>query len=160
MASPSSTPDAPVGSRSVPDVPYAGVEYSQATAWTAWAFLGAIMLMMVGAVHAGLGLVALFNPEFLAATRADLLLPVGLTALAWAHIVIGVIAVVTGVQLIRGRRWARVMAILLAGVSALVNFAFIDVYPLWSITIIVLAGLVIYSVAAHGGELADAYSGS
>ena len=160
MASPSSTPDAPVGHRSVPELPSAGVEYSDAYVWTVGVFLAAIMLMMLGVVHTALGLVALFHSGVLAAGRADLLLPVGLTALAWTHVAIGLIAVVTGRHLIRGRRWAQVSAIVLTGGSALVHFAFIDVYPVRSITVIVLAGLVIYSVAVHGGEMADAYSGS
>jgi hypothetical protein len=143
-----------------PEVPYAGVEYSDATGWAAWVFLGAIMLMILGALQVGVGLVALFRPEVLAASRADLLLPIGLTALAWAHVAVGALAVVTGVGLMRGRTWARVVAIVLAGAAALVNFAFLDVYPVWSATAIVLTTVVIYAVAAHGAEMADAYAGS
>ena len=160
MASPSSTPDAPVGHGSVPESPSAGVEYSDAYVWIIWVFLAAVLLMMLGVVHTALGLVALFHTGVLAADRADLLLPVGLTALAWSHVVVGLIAVVTGRQLIRGRRWAQVSAIVLTAASALVHFAFIDVYPMRSITVIILAGLVIYSVAVHGGEMAAAYSRS
>lgn len=143
-----------------PDVPYARVEYSKATGWAAWVFLGAIMLMILGTLQVGVGLVALFRPEVLAASRADLLLPIGLTALAWVHVAIGALAVVTGVGLMRGSTWARVVAIVLAAAAALVNFAFVDVYPVWSITAIVLTTVVIYAVAAHGAEMADAYAGS
>jgi uncharacterized membrane protein YccC len=77
--------------------------------------------------------------------------------LGWAHVMVGAVATVVGVGLILGRRWARVIAILLACLAALLNFAFADVYPLWSATAIALIFIVIYAVAAHGSEVADAY---
>lgn len=43
----------------------------------------------------------------------------------------------------------------LAGLSAIVNLAYIAAYPLWSITIIALDVLVIYALAVHGGELKE-----
>ncbi|GGQ48809.1 DUF7144 family membrane protein [Couchioplanes azureus] len=137
--------------------PYAGVEHSEATAWVAVVLLGGVMLVLLGAVHAGTGVVALLRPEALAGGRADLLLPVGLTALAWWHLVIGAVAATAGVGLIRGLRWARVTAILLAGAAALVNFAFVAVHPVWSVTAIAMTVIVIYAVAAHGAEVAGAY---
>jgi hypothetical protein len=47
-----------------------------------------------------------------------------------------------------------VVGILMAGIAMLVNFAFIPIYPLWSLTIIALAAFVIYALAAHGRALA------
>jgi hypothetical protein len=131
-------------------------EHSEATAWVAWVLLGALMLVMLGAVHVGTGLLALIRPEVLAGGRADLLLPVGLTALAWFHMLLGVIAVAAGVGLVGGHAWARIVALLLAGTAALVNFAFIDVYPWWSVTALTMIAVVFYAVAAHGAEVADA----
>ena len=137
--------------------PYTGVERSTATAWVGWALLGAIMIVMLGTLHICTGLVALVRPEVLAGGRADLLLPVSLDALAWFHIVLGTVAVIVGVGLLRGLRWARVAAVFLAGLAALVNFAFIAVYPAWSVTALVMCAVVSYAVAMHGGEIADAY---
>ena len=160
MPQPSSTPDVPVGYRPGPDVPYAGVERSTATGWVAWILLGGIMLVLLGALHVGIGLVALFRPQVLSASRADLLLPVGLTAVAWVHIALGAVAATVGVALVRAIRWARVAAIALGCLAIVVNFTFVGLYPVWSFTAIALAVIVIYAVAAHGAELADAYGGS
>jgi hypothetical protein len=143
-----------------PGAPYPGVQHSEATAWVAWVLLGAIVLVMLGAVHLCTGLVALIRPEVLAQGRADLLLPVGLTAVAWFHIVVGVGALVAGVGLVRGRRWGRIAAILLAGLAALVNFTFLGVYPVWSAMAIGMAVIIIYAAAVHGAEVADAYGDS
>ena len=137
--------------------PYAGVERSTATAWAGWVLLGALMFVMLGAVHLGTGLVALARPEVLAGGRADQLLPVSMDALAWFHIVLGATAVIVGVGLVRGHLWARLAAVLLAGVAALVNFAFIAVWPAVSIIALTMITVVTYAVAVHGGEVADAY---
>jgi hypothetical protein len=133
------------------------VEQSRATGWVAWVLFAGILLVLLGAVHLCVGLVALLRPEVLAGTRADQLLPVSLTALAWVHVVLGVAALITGVGLVRGLAWARLTAVLLACLAALVNFAFLHVHPVWSVLAVAFATVVVYSIAAHGGEVADAY---
>jgi hypothetical protein len=133
------------------------VEQSRATGWVAWVLFGGVILVLLGTVHTYVGLIALFRPEVLAGTRADLLLPIGWTALAWFHLTAGVVAITGGWALIRGLNWARVVAILLAAGSVLLDFAFAAGHPVWSGISIALAVIVIYAVAAHGGEVADAY---
>jgi hypothetical protein len=136
------------------------VQYSRATGWVGWVLLGSILLIILGVLHVGTGLVALVRPEVLAATRTDLLLPVGPTVLACLHIVVGAAALTAAPALLRGSRWARVASILLACMTAVVNFVFVDVYPAWSVTSLALTTLIIYAVAAHGAEMVDAYGGS
>ena len=60
-----------------------------------------------------------------------------------------------GWGLLSGRTWARMVAIILAVLSAIANFAFIPYYPFWSLLIITLDIFVIWAVAAHGGDLRD-----
>jgi hypothetical protein len=140
--------------------PYAGVTYSEATGWVAWVLLGSVLLVLLGALHLGIGVVALLHSEVLSSTRADLLLPVSLPVLVWIHLLLGAVAIATGFVLLRGRRWARVNAIVLAFLAAIVNFAFVDVYPAWSVIGVVLSSIVIYAIALHGSELAAASGGS
>jgi hypothetical protein len=47
------------------------------------------------------------------------------------------------------------VAIILAVLSAIANFAFIPYYPFWSLLIITLDIFVIWAVAAHGGQLRE-----
>jgi hypothetical protein len=47
------------------------------------------------------------------------------------------------------------VAIVLAVLSAIANFAFIPYYPVWSLLIITLDIFVIWAVAAHGGAMRD-----
>ena len=140
------------------DLPY-GVSRSTASGWVAWIILGAVVLALLGCVHVLTGLVALLRPQILMTTRSHLLAPIDLGVLAWLHVAIGAAAVAVGLNLLRGHRWARWSAIALACLAMLVNFAFIAVYPIWAVIALAFAIVVIYAVAAHGFEMADAYSG-
>lgn len=132
------------------------VEESKVTGWIAWVLLGGILLDLLGVMHVAVGLIALLRPEILADTRADRLFPLPLTALAWLQVAVGVFAATTGMALLRGRRWARPAAIVLALLAILVNFAFVDVYPVWSIIAMALACVIAYAVAVHGQEIIEA----
>jgi hypothetical protein len=110
----------------------------------------------VGGFHAMAGLVALFKDEYYVVGEAGLVVNVDYTAWGWVHIGLGAIAIAAGLALLVGQMWARVVGIAMAVVSALLNFAFIAAYPLWSITMITLDVLVIYAIAMHGRELKEA----
>jgi type III secretory pathway component EscV len=60
-----------------------------------------------------------------------------------------------GGAILSGKTWGRVVGVLLAGVSAIVNFAFIPVYPFWSIIIIAICVFVIYALTVHGNEISE-----
>ena len=134
-----------------------GIEHSRATGWVAWLLFGGLLLVLLGTVHLCVGLLATARPEILAGTRSDVLLPVSMVTLAWLHVSVGAIAVVTGVGLVRGLRWARRVAVVLCVLAALVNFAFASAHPAWSIIAMTLSGLVVFAVTVHGAEVAEAY---
>jgi hypothetical protein len=52
-----------------------------------------------------------------------------------------------------GRTWARVVGIVLAAVSAIVNIGFIYASPVWAVIVITLDVIVIYALAVHGREV-------
>jgi hypothetical protein len=154
-----STPPVSAELRAGSDPLYAGVEHSEATGWVAWVLFGGVLLVLLGALQVGAGVVALTRPGVLGGGRADLL-PLGSTGLAWTRLLLGGFAVAVGVGLFTGSRWARIAAVVLACLIALVNFTAVQVYPVWSVTAITLTAIVVYAVVAHGAEVADAYGGS
>jgi hypothetical protein len=133
------------------------VEQSRATGWVGWVLFAGIVLVLLGAAHACVGTLAIFEPDILRGTRPALLLGLPLTVLAWGHLLLGLGAVITGVGLIRGLAWARFVAIVIALFTALISFVFALIYPIWAGVIIVFCGIVLYATAAHGDEVADAY---
>ena len=58
-----------------------------------------------------------------------------------------------GIGLFSGVVWARTLAVAIAAVSILVNFAWLPYYPLWSILIIAFDMFVIWALTAHGRDV-------
>jgi hypothetical protein len=114
----------------------------------------AVMMIMAGVFQALQGLIGIFENEFYVPTR-NYLFQFDATTWGWTHLLIGLLVAFAGWGLLSGRTWARTVAITLAVLSAIANFAFIPYYPFWSLLIITLDIFVIWAVAAHGGELRD-----
>jgi hypothetical protein len=113
----------------------------------------AIMMMMTGVFQALAGLIAIFENEFYVATP-NYLFKFDVTTWGWIHLLVGIIVALAGWGLLLGRTWARAVAITLAVISALANFAFIPYYPIWSLLVIALDVFVIWAIATHGPEIA------
>ena len=128
----------------------------QTSGWAVGFILfAAIMMIMVGVFQALQGLIAIFENEFYVATR-NYLFEFDATTWGWIHLLVGVLVAIGGWGLLSGRTWARALAITMAVLSAIANFAFIPYYPFWSLLIIALDVVVIWAVAAHGGAMRDA----
>lgn len=68
------------------------------------------------------------------------------TARGWIHLALGVLIAVIGFALVAGATWARVVAIVIAGLSIIANFQWLPYYPWWSVLIIALDVVVIWAV--------------
>ncbi|HEX8347392.1 MAG TPA: hypothetical protein VF657_22030 [Actinoplanes sp.] len=138
------------------DVPYTAPSRSEPTAWAGLVLFGGIMIVMVGGFQCIQGFVALFRDDYYLVSRTGLVVEVDYTTWGWTHLIIGLVAVATGIGVLLGQMWARVLGIVVAVVSALVNVAFLAAYPVWSTIVIALDVLVIYAFAVHGREIRDA----
>jgi len=144
--------------RSRPDVDTSSVAYNRGpepTAWTGWVVFAAFMMMMLGFFQAIEGLVAIFNKGFYRVTPSGLVVNVNYNAWGWVHLLLGALIFVSGIGVLAGNVAARAAAVVLAGLSAVLNLIFIEAYPFWSIIIIAVDVLVIYALTVHGGELRD-----
>lgn len=112
-----------------------------------------VMMIVIGMFQALQGLVAIFEDTFYVVSP-NYWLEFDVTAWGWIHLIAGIVVAAAGVSLLSGQTWARVVAIVVAGLSAFANFMFIPYYPVWSLVIIALNIIVIWAVAAHGRELA------
>lgn len=71
------------------------------------------------------------------------------TAWGWIHLVLGIIGLVTGIGILAGQTWGRVLGILIAFLGALANFAFIPYYPVWSIVVIAFWVLTLWALCTQ-----------
>lgn len=116
------------------------------------AFAG-MMMIMIGVFHAISGLAAIVEDSFYV-TTPNYLLEFDVTTWGWIHLIAGIVVAAAGFGVFAGRTWARAVGVTLAFVSAIVSFAFIPIYPVWSVLIIALDVFVIWALAVHGREVA------
>lgn len=124
-------------------------ERTEARPVSGWAvggtvFAGVIMLM-VGAFHAIAGFVAILDDQFYVVAR-NYTYSFDITAWGWIHLIAGILVALGGIYVFSGAKWARVLGITLAVLSAIANFFFIPYYPFWSLLIIALNVFVIWSL--------------
>jgi len=113
----------------------------------------AIILIIGGVCHAMQGFVGIATNEFYVTTQ-KWIFQFDVTTWGWIHVIVGVVAVLAGIGLFTGAVWARAVAVLVAAISILINFAWLPYYPVWSILIIAFDVFVIWAVTAHGRDLA------
>jgi hypothetical protein len=124
--------------------------------WVGWVFFGAMMMLLAGFYQVMVGFVALFDDSYFAVTADGVLTSVDYTVWGLVHMGIGLVAIVTGFGVMLAQRWARVIGVILAVMSVLVNVAFLAAYPVWSVSIIVIDVIAIYALIVHGAEVEDA----
>lgn len=125
------------------------------SAWVGGVAFAGIMMVMLGTFHIVDGLVALFNDEYFLVTRSGLAVTADFTTWGWVHLIGGVVIVAAGVGVFTGQTWARVVGVMVAMVSAVINLGFLSAYPVWSSIMILIDVLVIWALTVHGGELRE-----
>jgi hypothetical protein len=114
-------------------------------------FAGALMIM-VGIFQAIQGFVAIANQNIYVVGQ-EYVFQLSITTWGWIHLILGILVAVAGFFVFRAATWARVVGIVLAGLSAVLNFAWLPHYPLWSIVIIATDALIIWALTAHGRDI-------
>lgn len=129
--------------------------YSEPTGWVGWIVFAGVMMLMLGTFHAIQGFVALFRDEYYLVGTNGLTVHVDYTTWGWVHLVAGVLVLAAGAGVIAGQVWARVVGVLFAFLSAIINIGFLAAYPIWSAMMIVIDVLVIWALIVHGSEMRD-----
>ena len=126
---------------------------SEPTAWVGLIMFAGVMMMILGGFHAMQGLVAIFKDDYYLVGQEGLIVNIDISAWGWTHLLLGVVTLIAGFAVMGGVMWARVVGIVLAAISVLVNAAFLAADPVWGALSIGIAVLVIYALTAHGSEL-------
>src|SRR5688500_10539678 len=98
------------------------------TGWYGWIAFAGIMLIVLGLFHGLMGLLAIFEEEYYAVGDKGLMISVDYSAWGWVHLILGAVMVFAGFALTRGATWARIVAVVVAVLSALTNVAFMSAY--------------------------------
>jgi hypothetical protein len=123
--------------------------------WVGWLVFAGVMMILVGAFQVIDGLIALFKDDLYVVRPNGLVVNIDYTAWGWTHLLLGILLIAAGFAVFSGRVWGRTLGVIAAFLSAIVNFAFIPAYPVWSLLIITVDVFVIFALIAHGGELRE-----
>jgi hypothetical protein len=116
-------------------------------AWGVSTFAGA-MLAIVAIFQILEGIAAIAKDDIYV-RGIDYTYEFDVTAWGWVHLIVGVIALGTGIGVVVGQTWAYVTGVVIAFLSALANFAFLPHYPVWSIVVIAFDVLVVWALCTR-----------
>jgi len=117
-----------------------------------WTWFAAVMMWMIGGLHAIAGLVGIFTDEFYA-TVPEYMFAFNVEAWGWTHLILGLVVFAAGAGVLSAKLWARIVAVVFAAVSLLTSFAWLPWYPIWSTVIIAIDALVIWALTVHGHDI-------
>lgn len=124
----------------------------RSSAAAGWTMFAGIMMMMIGFFHGLAGLSGIIQDDFYA-VLPNYVLKFDVTTWGWIHLIGGIVIVLAGFGVFSGAVWARTVGVILAAVSALVSFAWIPLYPIWSIVLIAIDVTVIWALTVHGRDI-------
>jgi vacuolar-type H+-ATPase subunit I/STV1 len=123
------------------------------TGWVGWIIFAAVFMVTVGAINVIQGLAALFRDDVYWETFRGDIVAFNITTWGWITLIFGILLIVTGVLLMQGSTFARVVGIGLVALNLINQFAWASFYPFWAIIVIAVDIVIIYALVVHGGEL-------
>jgi hypothetical protein len=130
-----------------------GQAVPEPTGWVGWIFFAGVIMILGGTFQAIAGLVAIFNSTYFLVPSTGLVVSVIYTGWGWTHLIVGILVVLAGFGVLTGQAWARLVGVVLAGISAIVNLGFLAAYPVWATIVIALDVIVIYALCVPGREM-------
>lgn len=116
--------------------------------WTyGMSFFAGILMTTLGVLESIRGLAGLFTNDIFV-TTPSYVFAFDTTAWGWIHLVFGLALLITGLLIVAGKLAGRVLGIIIVGISAILNFASLPYYPIWSVVLIALDVIIIWALAA------------
>ena len=110
-------------------------------------FFAGVLLIVGGGFQAIEALAAIVKDEYLV-VAPNYIYTFDLTAWGWIHLLIGLAFVAIGICLLLGQGWALIAGIVVAAISALINFTWLPYSPFWAILLIAVDLLIIWALAS------------
>ncbi len=120
-----------------------------------WAGFAGIMLIVIGVMDLMQGVVAIVDDTFYVVGQ-EWVFEFSTTTWGWIHVILGIVLLLSGIGIFSGNVAARTVGVFVAGAAAIVNFAWLPYYPVWSGIIIAICVAVIWALTAHGRDIARA----
>lgn len=118
-----------------------------------WAAFVVVLFFVLGCFNLIDGVAALVQDDYF---RADELLFGDLTMWGFIYLAVGALQLVTAWLIFSEHEIGALLGVILAACNAVVALLSLGAYPVWSVMILVLDGLVIYALTVYGTGRATA----
>ena len=118
---------------------------------TGWIAFAGIVLSAVAMWNMMLGLTLIFKDDWAVYTEEGLVF-LNTTGWGWILFLTGVLKVLTGLGLLTGKEWARLVGIALVFVNLLEQMVLINASPWWSLATIIVSVFVLYALIVPDEE--------
>jgi hypothetical protein len=115
-----------------------------------WVLFAGIMIVTIGVLNTIYGIAAIGDSKFFVADQKYILS--GLHTWGWVMLILGVLQIVAAFSIWSGASFGRWFGIAVAVLNAIASFLALPAYPFWSLAVMTLDVLVIYGLAAYGGD--------
>jgi hypothetical protein len=123
-------------------------DHQMSPAWASdLSFVAGVLLIVGGGFETIQALAAIVNDEYLV-VAPNYIYTFDLTAWGWIHLLVGLALVAIGICLLLGQGWALIAGIVVAALSALINFTWLPYSPLWAILVIAVDVFIIWALAS------------
>lgn len=119
-----------------------------------WVMFAGIMLLIVGVLNVIYGIAAVGDSKFFVHETQYILS--GLNTWGWVTIILGALEILAAFSIWSGGGYGRWFGIFVASLSAIGALMYMPAYPFWSLAIFAIDILIIYGLAAYGGQPIDA----
>jgi hypothetical protein len=116
-----------------------------------WIAFAGVMMLILGSLDVIWGLAAIVNDEVVVVGGHGALI-FDLTAWGWIQMLLGLVIGFTGLGLLTGNELARVLAVGLLAVNAVLQVVWFPAAPLWAFLMIILDVVIIYQLISNWAE--------
>jgi len=125
---------------------------NQLSGWIAFA---GIAMIVLGCLDALWGVAAIANDEIVVVGGHGVMI-LDITTWGWIQLILGIVVGLTGFGLLVGNELARVLALFLLALNAVMQIVWFSAAPLWALMIIALDVWLIYQLCVNFAKEADA----
>jgi hypothetical protein len=118
--------------------------------------MAAVLLMIAGAWNFFQGLAAVIRGSYFIVIN-NYAFNLSVHGWGWFHLITGVVAFVVGAALMTDKLWARIAGVVVAALSAIINFIWMPYYPFWALVLVAIDIAVIWALLAPRTRSATYY---
>ncbi len=115
-----------------------------------WLMFAGIMVLIVAVLNVIYGIAAIDGSKFFIEDEKFILSD--LNTWGWIVLIIGVLQLFAAFSIWAGGEYGRWIGLITAGISAIGALLALPGYPFWSLAVFALDILIIYGLAAYGGQ--------